>query len=147
MLDVWKFCLRGVWCWSSSPAGTCQWLELAVRRQDMEQERGTWLLSGHPLLLLRASVGNPDTFCDIPGTQSHSSRCSLRHPAVLARRAASSLVSPLCSSLQEPCLTQTLGGSRSCRLGVSGGAVLTLCHFVNLIQCLTSAPNSSTEAV
>lgn len=45
VLPAWSMFCRGQrWCRSSSPAGTCQWLELAVLRQDVEQEEGTWLL-------------------------------------------------------------------------------------------------------
>lgn len=61
---------------------------------------------------------------------------------------------PLFASLRAAAVPySSFGGSRSCSLAASlgrecpGGAVLILCHLVNLIQCLTSAPKSSTEAV
>lgn len=74
-----------------------------------------------------------------------------RHPAVLAHRAASSLLSPLCAGAVP---YTSFGGSRSCSLAASLRQGVSwwscshpVCHLVNLIQCLTSAPNSSTEAV
>lgn len=70
----------------------------------------------HPLLLLCVSTGNPDTSCDIPGTQSHSSCCS---PPPGTQCSPQLTVPSVFVSLQEPCLTQTLGGSRSCRLAAS----------------------------
>lgn len=153
ILPAWSvFCRGQWWCWSSSPAGMCQWLELAVPGRTWSRRKAPGSSSVASSAVCHR--GKSATLCDIPGTQSHSSCCSPYNPAVLAGRAASSLLSPLCFSLCRSCaLHEHLEGAEAavwplaCGRECSGGAVLTLCHLVNLIQGLTSAPNSSTGAV
>lgn len=68
----------------------------------------------------------------------------------LAPSAAFSSLCPLCFSLCRVCaLQEHLEGAEAaawllpCSRECPGGAALTLCHLVKLMQCLTSAPYSS----
>lgn len=137
-------------CRVQQPCRNVSVMELAVPRQDMEQEQG---ISWHPLFLLCASTGKKS--CHLLWHPRYTeSLLLLLLPQQCWLTGQPPVCCPLFASLCAGAVPYTsFGGSRSCSLAASlgrecpGGAVLILCHLVNLIQCLTFAPKSSTEAV